>query len=685
MNKKYVARIIGIIGLIAAIILAFFGGRLIRDNIKKSESDTGEIVKKTQSDEDSVVRLTVRNNANKANTDSLRNTIHVYDASNNKEFENRVQIAKGTKIKVKIENFASDIHVNIKNGNSTVKDEDIKVITKSEDAKTVEFTATGAITITTNLLGETVTEDTSDADNTTDVGYYTNAVDVEGIQSRHSGIDERPNTGDSLKKERNGNSGNSGNNGNSSRDNGNTNQSGKDKDTKQDNKPDNKTDDTTKPSSDRLDYPTGLALSTVKVSSEINSLNELGFAIDDHIYDISINNQPSEMTYFKLSESFAAKVKADPMNYVRRSLQMSLLGHNAYESYDLSKLESENKMGFKASIKKDFATQFPADEQMLSVVSYDRYKNSIIRSGKSTLKLSDTPLYKSGKKYLKVNNSEELIYALQNDYIPYAKKGTSAYKFMVQALDILSEITTSDMTETEKYKAIYEYVVENNKYAFATAQDDTIQTYKNAAFFLEGSMGNDVAVCDGLTKEIVLLTRLAGMESYHVGARLGNTAHAYVYVKVDGNYYLSCPTNGIDRYYDKSGKWQQYSRASYMLTDFDTNSSTWKYDSDSYPEIKAALKQVESYDFWSNTFVTINGKKYSYHVTNVDDALTILRDVSKTQREVGKTMEVELSGSTAVLNEAANKIKSENSNALNLYAGSFNDQALQVFVFTGSN
>lgn len=684
MNKKYVAKIIGIIALIAAIILAFFGGRLVRDNKSKSESDTGEIVKKTQSDEDSVVRLTVRNNANKANTDSLRNTIHVYDASNDKEFENRVQIAKGTKIKVKIENFASDIHVNIKNGNSTVKDEDIKAITKAEDAKTVEFTATGAITITTNLVGETG-EDTSDADNTTDVGYYTNAVDVEGIQSRPSGIDERTNTGDSLKKERNGDSGNSGNNGNSSSDNGNTNQSGKDKDTKQDDKPDNKTDDKQKPSSDRLDYPADLALSTVKISNEINSLNELGFAIDDHIYDISINNQPSEMTYFKLSDSFAAKVKADPMNYVRRSLQMSLLGHNAYESYDLSKLESENKMGFKASIKKDFATQLPADEQMLSVVSYDRYKNSISKGDKSTLKLSDTPLYNSGKKYLKVNNSEELIYALQNDYIPYAKKGTSAYKFMVQALDILSEITTSDMTETEKYKAIYEYVVENNKYAFATAQDDTIQTYKNTAFFLEGSMGNDVAVCDGLTKEIVLLTRLAGIESYHVGARLGNTAHAYVYVKVDGTYYLSCPTNGIDRYYDKSGKWQQYSRASYMLTDFDTNSSTWKYDSDSYPEIKAALKQVESYDFWSNTFVTINGKKYSYHVTNVDDALTILRDVSKTQREVGKTMEVELSGSTAVLNEAANKIKSENSNALNLYGGSFNDQALQVFVFTGSN
>ncbi len=364
MNKKYVAKIIGIIALIAAIILAFFGGRLVRDNKSKSESDTGEIVKKTQSDEDSVVRLTVRNNANKANTDSLRNTIHVYDASNDKEFENRVQIAKGTKIKVKIENFASDIHVNIKNGNSTVKDEDIKAITKAEDAKTVEFTATGAITITTNLVGETG-EDTSDADNTTDVGYYTNAVDVEGIQSRPSGIDERTNTGDSLKKERNGDSGNSGNNGNSSSDNGNTNQSGKDKDTKQDDKPDNKTDDKQKPSSDRLDYPADLALSTVKISNEINSLNELGFAIDDHIYDISINNQPSEMTYFKLSDSFAAKVKADPMNYVRRSLQMSLLGHNAYESYDLSKLESENKMGFKASIKKDFATQLPADEQML--------------------------------------------------------------------------------------------------------------------------------------------------------------------------------------------------------------------------------------------------------------------------------------------------------------------------------
>ena len=241
------------------------------------------------------------------------------------------------------------------------------------------------------------------------------------------------------------------------------------------------------------------------------------------------------------------------------------------------------------------------------------------------------------------------------------------------------------MTETEKYKAIYEYVVENNKYAFATAADDTVQTYKNASFFLEGSMGNGIAVCDGLTKEIVLLTRLAGMESYHVGARLGNTAHAYVYVKVDGTYYLSCPTNGIDRYYDRGGNWQQYSRDSYMLTDFDTNSPSWKYDSDSYPEIKAALKQVASYDFWANTFVTINGKKYSYHVNNADDALTILRDVSKTQREVGKTMEVELSGSTAVLNEAANKIKAENSNAVNLYAGSFNDQALQIFVFTGSN
>lgn len=91
---------------------------------------------------------------------------------------------------------------------------------------------------------------------------------------------------------------------------------------------------------------------------------------------------------------------------------------------------------------------------------------------------------------------------------------------------IADEVTDPDMSDTEKIKALHDWVCQNTKYADG---DTNLAKYHTDASILL----NDSTVCEGYAKAFNLLCHYAGIESYYVCSR----NHAWNIVKIGGHYF----------------------------------------------------------------------------------------------------------------------------------------------------
>ena len=421
-----------------------------------------------------------------------------------------------------------------------------------------------------------------------------------------------------------------------------------------------------------IDLPMA-SLSLPEVCPDLDTLAE---AIDTALF-LSVE-KGEEMVYFSLGEELAREAEADPAAFVGRALQISLLGHNFYHTYDDSRL-SEGLLGLSACIPENYGTETTEKEEAVPVYSYEFLKD-LPEEGGPALSLSQLPLARSARAYLPVKNSEQLIYAVQYGYLPLCEPGGGAEEILSRCLSILSRITREGMSEKELYKAIYQYVIQSVQYDDTTLVYTEARERTNRVFFLEGAVLDRRAVCDGTAKEIVLLSRLMGLEAWHIGARSGEGGHAYVYVKAEGEWYCSCPTYGGMRAARKDKTRVDYHTNSYLLTDFDTNSESWPYASEAHPEIGEAMKETKSWDYWRETAVDIGGKAFCFHPETLEEAETILLDALRLQRELKVPLEVELCGKVDVLREAYGRLKEETEDVMYLSGGVFEGQRLQVYL-----
>lgn len=426
-------------------------------------------------------------------------------------------------------------------------------------------------------------------------------------------------------------------------------------------------------------YPEDIEFTAFKLKEPANSIDELAFNIDVKVFESIDNVNEPEMYYFSLSDELKAKVMEDADVFVGKVLQITPLGHNFAFSYDVSLL-SENKLGIRVGFTSDYATESYALDKVKNPVNYEFYKNSLQDKNYKKLTLSSLPIVKNNQKgYLKVYNSEQLFFAVLNEYVPYCETDITR-KMLSKSIEILSRITNESMTEAETYKAIYQYVEQTNVYDKETQMNINVQNRKNRAFFLEGSLLDGHSVCDGLTKEVVLLSRLMGIEAYHIGARNQNNGHAYVYVKVNGEYYLSCPTYGLKDFAVSDG-FCQYHTQNYFLTDFDTNVSGWDFDSDAFEDIENLIKDTNSYDYWGQTEVETFDGIYTLHPKTIKDALIILKDAGTLCETSGHVIEVELCSDVDILRNAYFEIKDTYPDVIYLSGGTYNGNPVQTYLF----
>jgi len=159
------------------------------------------------------------------------------------------------------------------------------------------------------------------------------------------------------------------------------------------------------------------------------------------------------------------------------------------------------------------------------------------------------------EKTREVSNSDQLFYVLSHGYRPVPVAGSSAERIYSQFRDIMRNICDDEMTDFEKVKAIYEWIIVNVNYdnyvAYGTM---TERSHKYEAFYLEGVL-NGSAVCDGMSKAFSVMCAIEGIDCVRVtGRRAGETdGHAWNKVQIMGDWYLTDATWGNQTFKTSNG------------------------------------------------------------------------------------------------------------------------------------
>lgn len=219
-------------------------------------------------------------------------------------------------------------------------------------------------------------------------------------------------------------------------------------------------------------------------------------------------------------------------------------------------------------------------------------------SGYSAHKINNVPMA------LAVETSNQLLYALEHGLKPILKADSPAENVYNSAVLILNNIIDDNMTDVEKCRAIYEWIVLNVSYDHAALDitDESNDWQTVDAWYAEGVFNHKKAVCDGISKAFLIMAKIENIPTLRVVSQ----THAWNKVFINGNWYGIDATHG-DKSIDNN---EAISYENFMFTD------AWKSDSNgggqiatNYTDSKFAATNVY------NIFETIQG---SYNKNEFD-------------------------------------------------------------------
>lgn len=189
---------------------------------------------------------------------------------------------------------------------------------------------------------------------------------------------------------------------------------------------------------------------------------------------------------------------------------------------------------------------------------------------------NDFPYLNNSKGEIDVYNSEQLLYALENNYIPVPLANSPAETLLSKSKDILRSIIKTDMTKNDKLVAIYTYLIANNSYDRISEVDASFFVEEKnfpdfvassfRSFYAEGGIIDGQCVCHGFAKSFNVLANIEGFTSIKVSARsdeanpelltaniyaddgfegggmYSNHGYSYVLNESDNKYYIVDPT-----------------------------------------------------------------------------------------------------------------------------------------------
>ncbi len=429
-----------------------------------------------------------------------------------------------------------------------------------------------------------------------------------------------------------------------------------------------------------LNIDKDINITNYKKIEYINSLDDFSNFLDY----VSIVSKNDEFIYTNITDSYKLELINNLDYNLRWAGQYGSIAHNFIKKYDISKLDN-NIIGAKGSINKYAFKSFKFNNKNLKVLSYSYFNNVIKNKYNYKYSLLDLPIYKNNNGFIKVNNSEELFYALLNNYFPICENNSNSeyiLKKMINAINHLIDFNTDN--EYSIYLKLYEYITNEFIYDYdSVSYKDSIHT-DYMAYFMDGIYFNSQAVCDGIVKSLVSISRLCGIETYHIGAVNNIGGHAYIYVKINDTYYLSCPTSALLRY-NYQNNIINYSTYNYFLTSLNTNSKEWNFYSESYKDILNELINTKSYEYYKNTYYTFSNKSISLEITNYLDLVTLLNEVNKDSKKYKYLLEIEVSGEYSVIKKGYTEFIKNNNKVNMINNGMINDKKVYTFIFNEEN
>lgn len=210
-----------------------------------------------------------------------------------------------------------------------------------------------------------------------------------------------------------------------------------------------------------VEYTENIALKKLPEVKNIDSMQDLSNFIDYAVF----YNQNEDFVYTNVTDAYK-KVLLDDLDYqINWAAQYATIGHNFVKNYDASKLD-ENLIGISGYIF-DYGFKY-YEEKANNIITFEYYQDVLSKNTYQNNDISNLPLYQNNDGFVEVTNSEQLFYACMNNYFPYCKKETKAYEILQKATGILNRIIKKDMTELEKYIAIYHYILSETTYDYSS-------------------------------------------------------------------------------------------------------------------------------------------------------------------------------------------------------------------------
>ena len=265
-------------------------------------------------------------------------------------------------------------------------------------------------------------------------------------------------------------------------------------------------------------------------------------------------------------------------------------------------------------------------------------------------------------KTIPVSTSDQLVHVLMNGYKPAPISGSKAEIVYNKAKAVLLEICNDDMTDFEKLRAIYEWLIMNVEYDNAALElaelgMSTVELNRYDAWFAEGVFNNGVAVCEGYAKAFVILAKIENIPAIIVSG----DEHAWNKVLYNGEWYGVDATHGNPAVRESNTYYEVFTYAQFFFTD--NYKTDCGYTSDDYLEYVA--EDGNAFNVYDLMEFTYESSTFDLYIDSVEELAFVLRYAYENAAEEGYdskyiTLEVASSAYYAnlfdiILSQACNK------------------------------
>lgn len=365
-------------------------------------------------------------------------------------------------------------------------------------------------------------------------------------------------------------------------------------------------------------YLSDFNLAQTTLTLDINSRDEL-VAYVDYVRFYNISNEVAlNLTYYQRTSN-------EMMEEVNQAYTQ-LLSHDYFATSSTITTRVEGLYGhmrtyyYVTSSTWDYQATLVYDQEKDYV--YPQY-DYVFKMGNPLTRANDYDDFNINNLSLVIPNistTEQLIWVLENGYKPSFVASSVAEDMYNKAKIVLRNIIDNSMTNLEKVRAIYEWLIMNvqyDNYAFDLATNsnpalsvDELKTHDS--WFVEGVLNNQKAVCEGIAKTLLLMARIENIPTIFV---TGN-GHAWNKVYIDGVWYGIDATHGNVEL-GSDGEFLSYDN--FMFTD-EFKESLYYSTTDF-----ASITATTTFDFY--TYYTFSGTSYDLVMNDREELKYLLQQV----------------------------------------------------------